>query len=87
MKKSAVKLERAARRRSLAQAIDLQWSSLRSHLADAAQIRGGAGCANERWHAQCVREYAFAIHAMSVELHELAKFDFKEDFSTLSEPI
>lgn len=69
---------RDARRRNLARSIDLTYDSLRTHLADAVdscEDKGGHR-GNERWNAQCVREYAEVIYTSSVELHELTKRDF-----------
>lgn len=72
------KAARTERRRQLAQAIDLTWESLRSHLADSVQCRRGGG--NEEWQARCVKDYAKVIYTLSVELHELTKQDFPAGF-------
>lgn len=83
--KAQSKRERALRRRNLARAIDLTWSSLRSHLADAVTRRRIHG--NEEWNARCVREYAEVQYTLAVELHELTKRDFRRDFMNLSDAI
>ena len=78
--KPVTKRERYARRRHLAHSIDLSWESLRSHLAAAVECNKQDG-ANEEFHARAVRDYAFILQSLSVELHELAKIDFKETFT------
>lgn len=79
---TAQKRQRAERRRNCARAIDLTWSSLRSHLSCAVIAREHGG--NEEWEARCVREYAEVMYALSVELHELSKVDFKCVFFPLN---
>jgi hypothetical protein len=69
------KKQRAERRRSIARAMDMQWESLRSHLAAAVDVKDKSG--NEEWQARCVREYAYTINVLAIELHELARKDFK----------
>jgi len=78
MTKAEAKKQRSQRRRNLARAIDLTWSSLRTHLADAVKSRGRDG--NEEWQARTSREYAEVIYTLSVELHELTKVDYREQY-------
>lgn len=80
---NTAKKERAIRRRNLARAIDNTWTSLRSHLADTCKTRA----ANPEWHAQCCRDYSEILSALAVELHELARKDFKREFIALNEPL
>lgn len=66
------------RRENLARAIMLSWGSLQSHLAASVLADKPNTTGNERFQAECVREYAEVIYTISVELHELTKLDFKE---------
>ena len=80
------KQQRAVRRRNLGRSIDLLWTSLRSHLADAVKSRRGDR--GEAWQALCVREYAESIYTAAVELHELTKIDFPPDrYYSMNKPI
>lgn len=83
----AAKKYRESRRRNLGIAIDLAWISLRTHLADAVKTNVHANSGNERWHAQCVNEYAQMIYTGSIELLELTKIDFAEKFSPVNRPL
>jgi hypothetical protein len=87
-KTSAAKQDRARRRTNLARAIRLTWDALNTHLADAARVRRSNGTrGNERWNAECVREYAEIIATLSVELHELASVDFPDDYESLQKKL
>ena len=85
MTKAQAKAYRASRRVDLARAIDREWSSLRSHLADVIKCRDKH--ANENFHAECVRDYAYNMSTLATELYELTKQDFPKKFETLCEPI
>src|SRR5438067_1063721 len=76
------KKDRDERRRSLARAIDNEWSSLRSHLADAASPRARVGQANPEFHAKCVVDYGFCIFVLARELFSLTQVDFKREYDT-----
>lgn len=73
---------RDLRRRNLARAISLAYSSLHTHLADSVSVpkKKINAHGNEEWNAKCVREYAEIIYTTAVELHELTKKDFPELF-------
>lgn len=87
MKKNQLaKKERAERRRNLARAIDLTWSSLRSHLADAVTRRDNH-YGNEEFHARATREYSEVIYSLSVELEAVTKQDFKREYDVFRERI
>ena len=75
------------RRRNLARGIDLTWTSLRSHLADAVLMDNKKGRGNPRWEALCTREYAEVIYSLSVELHELTKIDFPDIYESMKKRI
>jgi hypothetical protein len=80
------KKRRAIIRKVVAQAIELTWSSLRSHLSDSVRTSKKHG-GNERWHAGCSEEYAFTILALARANHELTRIDFKQEFTSEDSPI
>lgn len=79
------KMERALRRRNLALNIDLAYTSLRSHLADAVKCRDKH--ANNEFHARCCRDYAQILYTDAIELYALTKQDFKRKYDDLCNPI
>ncbi len=81
------KQDRTVRRRNLARAMDLTWSSLRTHLADAVTAEKKRGRGNPRWESLCTREYAEVIYTLSVELNELTKVDFDDVYEALKKRI
>jgi hypothetical protein len=86
-RKTNARRDRARRRTNIARAIDSTWSSLRTHLSGAVKRDGRDAIGNEEFEARCVREYAETIQTLSIELHELARRDFRSTHVALKRKI
>ena len=83
MNKSDKRL-RYLRRWNITRALAHTWGSLNTHLYDSVNAaKGSHARGNPEWNARCVREYGETIYALSVELHELAKIEFRRDVHRL----
>lgn len=63
-------MNKAAQRKRLVQAIRLTWGSLESHLDYSTDKVDEMceSCGTRKFHAECVKEYAFVIHVLSEHL-------------------